>query len=566
MKITPISEMLGPAGLGLPRLNALTPNVDNYTAILLQPKGEIEASDAGVHNRDHALALNQYRKFLEIARQSDADLAVTPEYSVPWEVLVGAIKGSRAPAAGKLWALGCESITYAALQKLGQDIAEYADILFEQLEPQQDRFLDPLAYVFVAPDAKDATKQRLVVLVQFKTYPMADADHFEVSGLQRGSRIYEFCGHKHGIRLVSLICSDALTFRDQEATDVYARALIIHIQLNPKPRQTEFRRYRDRLLRFQGDETELICLNWACDVTEWCGAAAKSWHNIAGSAWYLRPKEFDMRDQTLADNHRGGLYYTWLKPLRFHALFFNYHPGVYITEASKVAHHGVPAVSSRRRGPKLRKKLAWDAATSAWVEHANPDDGFLAVVEEAAGAKSALQDAWLANAFFAERILALCAGVIGNEPNWYEPTQLDSCVITESEIILRLTFCQDTDAQASQFRVARLKRCSELDHILKTAALLPPALADFNAGFKLAWSPDAPHQNAVAAAGRRATVVYMGEEAATTHIEATAMRIAEFLRWFLATATHQRQHERHQLAGNTRRGTLSRSGRGLADQ
>jgi hypothetical protein len=51
--------------------------VDNYKPILLQPKSEIEASKAGVHNRDRALALNQYRSFLDIARGTDADLVVS---------------------------------------------------------------------------------------------------------------------------------------------------------------------------------------------------------------------------------------------------------------------------------------------------------------------------------------------------------------------------------------------------------------------------------------------------------------------------------------------------------
>ena len=405
-----------------------------------------------------------------------------------------------------------------------------AEFLFETFEQQDGRFLDPLAYVFMAPIANDNGKHKLVVLVQFKTFPMADADHFEISGLLRGTCVYEFGERQHGIRLVSLICSDALDFLDDDALRVYERALIIHIQLNPKPRHSEFRRYRDRLLRFEGDQTELICLNWASNVMAWCGAARTPWNNISGSGWYLRPRTFDCRDPTLLTNHRKGLYYTWLKPHRFHALFFNYMPGVYIIEASKVAHHGVPAVSSRRRGPQLTTKLVWETATSSWIEHTSSDDGFLAIVGEAAGARQELQRVWSLNAFCAERVLALSAGVIGNEEDWYEPVQLDSCAITESEIIMRLTFCQDTDAQASQFRVARLKRCGELDNILKDPGLLPAALADFTGGFRLEWLLSAPHQNAQSiATGKNATVVYMGEEAAETQIEATAMRLADFL-------------------------------------
>ena len=201
MKITPISDVLGQVDLALPKLNALLPTVDNYKTILLQPKGEIEASKGGVRNRDRMLAANPYRSFLEIARQTEADLVITPEYSMPWEVLIGTLKEGRSPTVGKLWALGCESITYTDLQKLRQELTESAEVLFEPQQAQEDRFVDPLAYIFLAPHAKDSSKYRLVILVQFKTHPMVDKEHFEVSRLQRGTCIYEFCGFQNGIPL-----------------------------------------------------------------------------------------------------------------------------------------------------------------------------------------------------------------------------------------------------------------------------------------------------------------------------------------------------------------------------
>ena len=55
---------------------------------------------------------------------------------------------------------------------------------------------------------------------------------------------------------------------DNHAKELYDRTLMIHIQLNPKPRQEQYRQYRTRLMHYGGDETELICLNWA-----------KDWHN-----------------------------------------------------------------------------------------------------------------------------------------------------------------------------------------------------------------------------------------------------------------------------------------------
>ncbi len=97
-------------------------------------------------------------------------------------------------------------------------------MLCEPLEADPERFTDPLAYVFLAPPLTGSGDAQLVVLVQFKTRPMADADHFEVNSMQRGTCIYQFGGSQGGIKLVSLICSDALAFDDADAQAVCAIA------------------------------------------------------------------------------------------------------------------------------------------------------------------------------------------------------------------------------------------------------------------------------------------------------------------------------------------------------
>ena len=529
MEISPVSDVLAPAALRAPTLAALVANEANYKVLLMQPHGDIEGSVAGVRNRDSALAVRQFRSFLDDARATQADLVVTPEYSMPWAILLEAIKAGIVPAQGKLWALGCESITYSELEGLVQELAPIATVLHETLPPDPQRFTDPLAYVFFAPPVQGDGAERLVVLVQFKTYPMGDNEHFEINGLQLGNRVYQFGVAGTSLQLVSLICSDVFAFLDAHARAIYDRALVVHIQLNPKPRQEQYRRYRDRLLAFGGDATELICLNWARDVRESCGDKVKPWHNIAGSAWYLKPDRFDDRDATLCANHWRGLYYTWLHSLRVHALFFNFEPATYLLEATKVAHIGVPAAISRRRGPQLTKTCGWNDAASAWVEKAAVEDGFAAVVGESGDAKDEVKRIADRNPFEAERILALCAGKIAHAADWHRVHRLESCVIEASELIRRLTFCQDTDTDVSEYRIRRLKRCAHLWSILKDDGQLPPALADLKDGFCLEWSSAFPHQNAISANGQRATVIYMGEEASIGQIQATAKTVAEFL-------------------------------------
>ena len=440
---------------------------------------------------------------------------------MPWETLVEVVKAGRTPGEGVLWALGCESITYEELVAVAQDLARHATVLYEPLQPDPRRFLDPLVYVFEATRTDGNGPPTVVLLVQFKTCPMGDNDHFEINGLQRGTRIYQFGGATQ-LRLVSLICSDALEFLDAQAEAVYDRTLVLHVQLNPKPRQEQYREYRRRLLRFGGDATEIICLNWAKDVCERSDAQARCWHNISASAWYLRPDKFDDRDDPLSVNHRRGFYYTWLFSVRSHVLFFNYEPATYLLTATKVAHIGVSASLSRRRGPQLTTRRIWDEGTSTWIDH-------MAVVAECGDAQHEITRLADRNPFDAERVLALCAGKIGDSERWYTLRHLDSCGIEASEVIRRMTVCQDTDHDACEFRIARLRRCRWLWGILRAEASLPPALADLRTGFRLEWTLTSPHQNVISDQGRRATVIYMGEDANDVQIEAVSKRVAEYL-------------------------------------
>ncbi|MDD5135688.1 MAG: hypothetical protein PHP01_09820 [Phycisphaerae bacterium] len=532
MVITDIDSVLAERSLGIPILDALIPNEANYKVMLLQPKGEIEGSHEGVKNKDRSLAYKQFSCFLKDAQACQADLVVTPEYSMPWEVLKDAINSDIHPAQGKLWALGCESIKYSELANLKNDLSAKATLIFETLVPDSTRFTDPLAYVFLAPRQDESETLKLVVLVQFKTAPMADNDHFEINGLQKGKKIYRFGGSDgQEIKLLSFICSDAFPFFNEgHAQSSYDRSLIIHIQLNPKPRQVQYKQYREALFYCGGHATELICLNWAENVHECCGANRKPWHNIAGSAWYLQPDKYDDRDATLCANHKRGLYYTWSNVLRSHALFFNYCPATFILTATKVFHLNVANSVSRLRGPQLTETRLWCQVDEVWNAKEQLSDGFTLVVHESGDAKEELKRLAEASPVSTERLLALCTGNTICVENWHNLQQLDSFVIDSSEVIRRLTFCMDKDPCVIDFKNQRLRRLKRLWTILKDGTKLPKALDDLNSGFKLDWTVAFPHQNVISDQGQRATVMYMGEDVSKEQVEATAVRMAEFLR------------------------------------
>lgn len=531
MNIVSVTQLLARPdyGLNVPMLNVLVADANNYSVLLLQPQARIEADQAGIRNKDKALATKQFSDFLAKAMSSEADLVVTPEYSTPWSVLREAINGAdKGPASRKLWALGCESIKYCELQQFKDEISQHATVIFEEITPDNSRVVDPLAYVFRTSASSDG-QQKLVVLVQFKTHAMEDGHDFERNLLQLGNDVYQFGTYGAGISLTSLICADAFSVSDGVAQQIYDRALILHIQLNPDPRNQIFLGCRARLLGCFGDSTEIICLNWARDVEFWVNNEHKKCENISGSAWYGKIQEFDSDDTTLSQNHRMGLYYTNLKPHRAHALFFNFNPAVFRIETSKVVRLGSLGPAGLRKGPRLIEVLNWFYEDQTWAAIGSSDDGFLTIVGNSGDAAVQVRNIFNICPLACERLLALCAGKADSSLKWFRPDELDSFLLDQRELINRITFCQDSNPDAVGFRNRRLSRCAQLWTILQTHQL--PAIFEAGEnGFELVWSLDAPHQNLRCAGGERATVMYLGEETDEATITSTYKSARERIR------------------------------------
>ena len=540
MDIIQVSSVLNAEGLAQPGLNVLVPNAENYKALLLQPHGDIEVTSQGVRNRKQGLADKQYKKFIEMACETQADLVMTPEYSMPWGSLIDAIKAGNRPEEGKIWALGCESIKYSELVEIKDDISDIANVIFESLDIEDNRFLSPLVYLFNSATVDENSIKKPVLLVQFKTHPMGDPDHYEINGLQKGNSVYQFVGAQGGIKLTSLICADVFAFEDSHAQEMYDRGLILHIQLNPKPRHEGFRGSRRRISQYSGDTTEVICLNWARNVCMEIEGEKQCWGNDSISAWYLKSTDYDQRDFVLSKNHKKGFYYTWYSSLRAHALFLNFDSAIFLLNATKIAHVNVAGAISRRRGPQLEIRHVWSDTDAAWEETDSADSGFDSIAKESATAEDSIKQVAEDNAINAERVLALCSGEINAGEDWYKANVIDACVINDSEIINRITFCQDTDSNACAFRTGRLKRLGNLWSILNSEDKLPPSLNAFKDNLKLDWSSSAPQQNILSEQGDRATVIYMGEEKSSDQIEKVKMKSSEYLRRSLSVEQERR--------------------------
>ena len=525
MQITHVREELYGQGLNPPELNVLVPNESNYSTLLFQPRGRIMADSNGVRNTETDHADQQFKGFVTTALDKNVDLAITPEYSFPWQTLEQVISDGQVPNLGQLWIFGCESIQPDELTSLRDRLQGKAVVIHERVEQNDARFLNPVTYVFQTATV-GSDEVRVVALIQFKTFPMGDDDHFEINGMIRGTRLFQFGGTDSQLRLITLICSDAFAFSQEDARQLYDRTLVIHIQLNQDPRNPLFRLYRTHLFMNTGKQTEVIALNWARDIEADVGRGHRCWNNISGSGWYLRPDRFDQRETTFQENHRLGLYYTWLKSDRCHALFFAYDPAMFLVTATKVAHIGVTGPISRCMGPKMLAMYEWNESGDEWAE-TEANDRFSDIAGDAGTAEADLVSLARTEPLAVERIVAICAGDPVLNEQWYATDQLDSMTIDTSEIVKRVTCCHDACDVATRFRRARLRACQRATRLLNEP--LPPALLDFEGGFKYAWQRSQPHCNAISECGRPATVIALDDNHTSDDADRVKTTVAELL-------------------------------------
>ena len=542
MKLEDANKFLDNKGLKHPILEALNPSVDEYGILLVQPRGEIEASKSRVGNHDQEIAIDQYTKLLEEASERQTDLVVAPEYCIPWNSLKNAINNGHIPGAGCLWALGCESLTIAELESLGDELKDKAYILYEDLDTEAAKkksFLDPLAYVFRTKDGNN--EDCLVILIQFKTHISIDDERIEGDNLYCGESVYVFGTLGETIRLFSLICSDAFGAKEETLKGYLDRTIILHIQLNPNPRQDTFRSYREHFFKYAKYESELICLNWASNIHECIEEGDdKDWKNIAGSAWYLRPDKFDYSDERINENHSAGLYFTHLKSMKWNVMFLNYNPGAYILRASKVWHdENVPAVQSKRIGPRLQDILQWDDGNKNWISNPKSEDGFNNLLQPFGEDTGPLNNIYAINPIYVERFLALVAGEISSPDKWHNVTELDSFTIDVYEYIKRITFTQDTEQVCVDFRNARVRNFISCCHTLNQFTKWPPELSDLADGYEFLWEPDCPHSTVKSKIGEFATLVYLGEDRLESELKAVGDK--------LRTALHRKDQPTERL-------------------
>jgi hypothetical protein len=437
-----------------------------------------------------------------------------------------------APAAEALWVLGSESITQDGLERFKENVADHCLVLHEpwqNLAVGRD-LLDPVVLLFQATRPDGATQ--LVALVQFKTYPSRDDIFFEEAVLRRGTVIYRFKGSSGHLTAAVIICSDAFALSSPWLNDFNYQSTLIHIQLNPDPRNAAYRQYRT--LTFGTDpkatNCHIVCLNWAHSIIQHGDAVGETeeWKNIAGSTWYCPLDECSSDDAVVLPNHSLGMYYSYMKERR-HALLFHYDEAVFELLTPKLVRL-TSAVMANRNGPSVVQRYEWASVARTWSPGTAPvDAGFDSLVASNPAAHAALRDVLpTASALAVERILALSAGAISGGAMWHSAQNIDSCQIAQDEYVRRLTVVQDMVAYA--FRHDRLNSVAQIHHELMNHAEWPPQVHGVDAQATMRWNGVSPHFNVQTAGTLPTLIVYLGESPAARDLENKADMLYELLR------------------------------------
>jgi hypothetical protein len=486
---TDIAEFLGPAGLLVPNLNVLEPDAQPYCVLAIQPCGELAFSQTFVGNANHSQAIKKFFCFLQDAAVANVDLALSPEYSCPWKSLEDALTADLFPGAGKLWALGCESITPDELSALRQ---RHPDVIWicETPAAAPGKFLDPVCY-FLKTQTNTGQDKRVVV-IQFKTVPMGGGETFERNHIISGQRRYFLRNRQvDHVRFYTIICSEALEFEIDHARAVELTmhpAIIFHPQMVDDVRHAGMRKYRADLFRNTCSEhTEVFSLNWARKIKTPGGAPGQPPDNRKGnSAIYIKSQRFDRSDNAIKNNHALGIYYSRWKEHQSDLCIFNFEEYVFNLVNQKVIHVGA-TVQARRTGPTVIELKKWNAVTESWDVVAQADDGFQSFCQLYETPHLAPCLAEHLTPVDRERLLMLSAGTLDPVPDWHSVVRMQSFICEADERCKRLTFVQEESQASRDFRNDHIVRFIGLQtRVLANEANFPPNILDLRGNFSIA--------------------------------------------------------------------------------
>ena len=241
------------------------PVAESYAILRVQMQGQFSFDRYGVRveSPEHD---EKCLSLLRMAVQKRCDLVLFPEYCISYPVLEKMICDSRLrPENRKLWVLPCQGISVDDFnafmnQAAGMQGVFVLDKAWTSPKVTKNSFVTALFYCFIGYQDEEPV---LCLVPQLKAQPMGDHNCLcEQAGMSTGGVIYTLEN-----RLLTLLCADSMnngiTWQEFQETGLLMSGLIIlHPQLNPKPKDNVFSRLRWELFQ-HGQPGAYITCNWA---------------------------------------------------------------------------------------------------------------------------------------------------------------------------------------------------------------------------------------------------------------------------------------------------------------
>jgi len=467
-----------------PSLACLKLDSMTYKTLLFQINEDIGFDNSGIWLLNVETSTPKFNSFFDLAIKQSIELAVTPEYSCPWEIVSTLLSDGKFPDIANLWVLGMASINPPALKQIidqHQNITWIYDeeLLASSILANPTKFFDPVCYLVNTLD--NAGVNHKTVVIQFKNYPFGGADaQWERNNIILGHTFYVIRNQFESARMVTLICSDTLdnlNFNEiQDGMFLTAPLLLLHIQLNQKPFADNYKLYRNLIFSKGGKNgnKEVICLNWARNVTYFVEGTPKIFNETSGSAIYLKSTNISKTDTDINLNHKKGMYYTYWSSRRTHAYVLNFDEYLYLIENTKASQDAADPTQFNRTGPHLRYTYKWQE--NDWVlDDSRINDGFQSVIsqlEDTPGSLSCLSNN--ENYLEVERMVQLCSGEIACIADWFTVSNLFSFVIDDQEVNNRVIFTQQNVQSTMLARKQKINNYSILKNgIINNSKNLP---------------------------------------------------------------------------------------------
>lgn len=502
-------------------LEVLTKDSNLYSTLLYQHRGTFAVGAATFGNETDCT--NQFNSFLSLAKSENVSLALTPEYSCPWNSIDWLLSDeNRWPNEGKLWAICCESITPVEINafhaKFNNDNIQVI-VDTSSFNNGNGVLLDPLCYFF---KAQVNGVNRLLVVLQFKTQHMGVWENdMERAKYIWGNDIYVLRNSVNSIYLFTNICSEAIEFRINETFhnqvdhrwDHYPY-IILNPQMNPQPTHDGFKNFRRLILSY--DLKDIISLNWGAGTM--FPGKPDPLIPYSKSSVIIKSDQVEYTSEArFINNHRKGLYYILRKP----NIQVNYlHPktDVLLITNQKPSAAGVNNALVRRIGPEVSKVFQWNNGTNNFDEIVSVEDDFVLFLNSLHCTNAVCQDI---NISFIdkERLINLSSGKVKakkEDRRWHNIDKLESFLQETDEVVKRFTYVHDDTGLNHRTEYVEILDILNIK-ILPNGTLFPENLSSFigNCTEVMFLNNDGENYKynlATVDGSRKATVAYIGRK------------------------------------------------------